>query len=180
MGKSFQERVKSLEDFKPSIGFNHGLFILKIRFNKAWKVLKPDDPKKVAYSEDKNIPGLHWYASAIEDLDLVFDLIEQTIEVNKDMEKKIALYKKKVQELQELFLSDIPYSKLTTLEFTLPSKKKKKKVMKDVITAAEDGAVAKADSEIKLADADEDEKDANGTSIEPNYIDEQISKALNK
>ena len=40
--------MKSLEDFKPSIGFNHGLFILKIRFNKVWKVLKPDDPKKVA------------------------------------------------------------------------------------------------------------------------------------
>lgn len=175
MGKSFQERVKRLEDFRPAIEFRDGAFILKIRYNKAWTVLQPYDTKKVAYSEDENRPGLHWYVSTIEDSDMVFDLIEQTIEVNKEMEKKITLYKEKVKELQELFLSDIPYTKLTTLEFTFPPQKKKKKVLKEVVTAVEDGTANKAHSELKVVEVDTDD---DNTPTASSYIDDQISKAV--
>jgi hypothetical protein len=178
MGKTFQERVKALQDFRPNIEFRDDAFILKIRFNKAWTVLEPEDPKKVAYSADENKPGLHWYVSTIENSDLVFDLIEQTIEVNKEMEKKITLYKEKVKELQELFLSDIPYNKLTTLEFTFPPQKKaKKKVLKEVITTEEAGNATCAKSEMKMVEVDEDEPD-NGAPTVSSYIDEQISKAI--
>lgn len=166
MGQSFQERVKALQDFSPNIEFRDGAFILKIRFNKAWTVLKPDNPEQVAYSEDENKPGLHWYVSTIENSDLVFDLIEQTIEVNKDMEKKITLYKEKVKELQELFLSDIPYNRLTTLEFTFPSKKKtKKKSFKETVVPEE-----RCNTDTDAGDCD----------TAPTYIDEQISKAISE
>ena len=178
MGKSFQERVKSLHDFKPSIEFRDDAFILKIRFSKAWTVLKPEDPKLVAYLEDENKPGLHWYASTIDNSDMVFDLIEQTIEVNKEMEKKITLYKQKVKELQELFLSDTPYAKLTTLEFTFPPQKKnKKKVVKEVITSEERGDANFGKCELKEVEVvDGETRDAAPTVS--TYIDEQVSKAL--
>jgi len=174
MGQSFQERVKALQDFSPNIEFRDGAFILKIRFNKAWTVLKPDNPEQVAYSEDENKPGLHWYVSTIENSDLVFDLIEQTIEVNKDMEKKIALYKEKVRELQELFLSDMPYNRLTTLEFTFPSKKKtKKKSFKETVVSEERCNTDSGECELK-------ETDAGDCGTAPTYIDEQISKAISE
>ena len=177
MGKSFQERVKALQDFRPNIEFRDGAFAIRIHFNKAWKILLPDDPEKVAYLEDENEPDLHWYASAIDDSDLVFDLIEQTIEVNKEMEKKITLYREKVKELQELFLSDMPYNKLTTLAFTFPSQKKNKKK-----ASKETAALGDTDG----ASSDNRGLDENGTEAcetvptVPSYIDERISKAISE
>ena len=119
MGKGMQERIKDLSDYRPDITYKDGAFVLKIKFNKRWQIIKPSD-EDVAYAKDDNIPDLHWYVSSIENSDKLFDLIEDTIELNKEFEKKSALYKEKVKELQELFLSDIPYEKLKTVQFVLP------------------------------------------------------------
>lgn len=126
MGKSLQDRIKGLESFRPDITFKDGTFILKIKYKGGWTILKPQDPEKVAFAEDNNTKGVYWYVSNIEDTDLVFDLIEETINVNKEYEKKIELYKQKVQELKDLFLSDETYERLATLQFIIPTKAKKK------------------------------------------------------
>lgn len=130
MAKSFQDRIKDLQDYRPDIMYKDGAFILKIRFKKNWQIIKPKDEREVAYSKDDTVEDLHWYVSTIEDSDKIFDLIDETISINKEFEKKSGLYKEKVKELQELFLSDIPYDKLKTIQFVIPDKESKTKPKK--------------------------------------------------
>ena len=127
MAKSFQDRIKDLQEYRPNIMYKDEAFILKIRFKKNWQIIKPTDENIVAYSKDDNIEGLHWYVSTIEDSDKIFDLIDETISINKEFEKKSGLYKEKVKELQELFLSDISYDRLKTIQFVIPDKESKTK-----------------------------------------------------
>ena len=130
MAKSFQDRIKDLQEYRPNIMYKDEAFILKIRFKKNWQIIKPTDENIVAYSKDDNIEGLHWYVSTIEDSDKIFDLIDETISINKEFEKKSGLYKEKVKELQELFLSDISYDRLKTIQFVIPDKESKAKPKK--------------------------------------------------
>lgn len=127
MAKSFQDRIKELQDYRPDIMYKDGAFILKIKFKKNWQIIQPKNMEEVAYSKDDNIEGLHWYVSTIEDSDKIFDLIDETISINKEFEKKSGLYKEKVKELQELFLSNISYDKLKTIQFVIPDKELKSK-----------------------------------------------------
>ena len=130
MAKSFQDRIKELQDYRPDIMYKDGAFILKIKFKKNWQIIKPKDEREVAYSKDDTVEDLHWYLSTIENSDKIFDLIDETISINKEFEKKSGLYKEKVKELQELFLSDIPYDKLKTIQFVIPDKETKSKPKK--------------------------------------------------
>ena len=125
---TFQERVKKLEQYRPDISFRDGAFILKIRFNHSWRVIEPQDKELIAFAQDNNTTGLYWYVAHIEDVDELFDLIDETIEVNQELERKRELYKQKVNDLKELFLSDVTYEKLCTLEFTFARQKKTKSV----------------------------------------------------
>ena len=132
MAKSFQDRIKDLQDYRPDIMYKDGAFVLKIRFKKNWQIIKPRDENVVAYSKDDNVEDLHWYVSTIEDSDKIFDLIDETIAINKEFEKKSSLYKEKVKELQELFLSDISYDRLKTIQFVIPDKETKQKPKKQL------------------------------------------------
>ena len=132
MAKSFQDRIKELQDYRPDIMYKDGAFILKIRFKKNCQIIKPKDEREVAYSKDDTVEDLHWYVSTIENSDKIFDLIDETISINKEFEKKSGLYKEKVKELQELFLSDIPYDKLKTIQFVIPDKETKSKPKKNL------------------------------------------------
>lgn len=126
MGKNLQERIKDLEDYRPNITFQDGALIIKIIYNKNWQILEPNDTNLIAFSKDDNIKGLYWYVALLEHADLIFDLIETTIAVNKEMEKKISLYETKIKELRELFLSDITFEKLETLQFVFNTPKTKR------------------------------------------------------
>ena len=150
MGKSFQDRIKELQDYRPDIMYKDGAFILKIKFKKNWQIIMPQDEREVAYSKDDSVDGLHWYVSTIEDSDKIFDLIDETISVNKEFEKKSGLYKEKVKELQELFLSDITYDKLKTIQFVIPDKESNAKPKRGV-TKAKKEKQAKLSEELPMA-----------------------------
>lgn len=177
MGKNLQDRIKELDEYRPDISYRDGAFILKIKFKAGWSVIESED-KRVAYSEDSNVKGLHWYVSNIEDADMIFDLIEETIAVNKEMEKKLLLYKEKVKELQELFLSDIPYEKLITLQFTFPdntkkgkSKQRQKQILQDDIVSED--KVNSPDTIVSEVSVPTEIKET-----EINDIDKKIAEAL--
>lgn len=182
MGKSFQERVKDLEEYNPNITFKDGAFILRIKFKKSWTVMEPENPDDVAYGTDDHDKTWHIYVSTIENSDKVFDLIDETIAVNREMEKKIGLYKEKVKELQELFLSDIPYDKLVQIQFTFPEKKNKtkkgKQQVSEVNEVSEVSETAKKDTEtdsiINNVVEETEPAEEKGTS----YIDQQIAKVI--
>jgi hypothetical protein len=127
---NFFNRIQELNEYRPIIKYQDGSVILIIKFNKNWRILKPIDDK-IAYAPDDKKEGVHWYVSNIVDSDKLFDLIEETIVINKEMEKKMSLYKTMVNQLQELFLSDITYDKLLTLRFTYDDESKRKKKKKN-------------------------------------------------
>ena len=140
MGKNLQERIKDIENYRPNITFQDGAIIIKIQFKKGWQILQPENSELVAFSKDDNINGLYWYVALLEHSDFIFDSIEQTIAVNQEMEKKIELYETKIQELKDLFLSDVSFEKLQTLQFVFnnPNKPKRaynksKKIQEEVI-----------------------------------------------
>lgn len=124
---TLQDRIKNIEEYRPDINFKDGTFILKIKFKQGWSIIEPADSEEVAFAEDKTVPNLYWYVSTIENSDMIFDVIEETISVNKEMEKKLTLYKEKVKELQDLFLSNETYERLVSLKFVIPEDKKKSK-----------------------------------------------------
>lgn len=126
MGKNLQERIKDIEEYRPNITFQDGALVVKIIYKKNWQVLQPEDTETIAFSKDDNVPDLYWYVALLENADYIFDLIEKTIAVNKEMEKKISLYETKINELRELFLSDMSYEKLETLQFVFHTPKNKR------------------------------------------------------
>lgn len=130
MGTTLQERIKNIEEYNPDIMFKDGNFILKIRYKDNWTTITPDDQNTIAFAEDNNRKNLYWYVCTIDNVDELFDLIDETINVNKDIERKSELYNEKVKELQELFLSDLSFDVLKSIEFTFPKKKNKQQQKK--------------------------------------------------
>lgn len=182
MAKSFQDRIKDLEDYRPNITYKDGAFILKIKLNKNWQIISPKS-EKVAYAKDEKIPDLHWYVSAIEDSDELFDLIDETIAINKEFEKKSALYKEKVKELQELFLSDISYEKLKLVQFVIQDKETKPKAKKTTNKVQKEKQPKVTEEEPVVPEEITEEKpevEVNNEVDEPysGDIDDAIEKAL--
>lgn len=166
---TFQDRVKRIEAFRPDIMFRDGAFILKVRFSENWRVIQPED-ERIAMSEDNSVKGLWWYVAHIEDVDMLFDLIDETVEANREMERKAALYKEKVAELKELFLSDATYEKLCTLQFAFPTRRKPRKASEKA---------AESDGKTERPEAEDTPKQPEAQPIE-SEIDRKIKKAIGK
>lgn len=122
------KRIQKLDEYKPEISYKDGFFILKIYFNKSWNIILPENDERVAHSKTKEKDNLtlHWFVSTIDDSDFLFSVVEEIINVNKTFEKKYQLFRLKVKELEEIFLSDIDYDTLTQLQFTFNENVNKK------------------------------------------------------
>lgn len=185
MGKSFQDRIKDLESYRPDITYKDGAFILKIKFDGRWQIIKPKD-KDVACAPDGKVKDLYWYCSTIENSDKLFDLIDETIAVNKEFEKKTALYKKKVKELQELFLSDISYEKLKLVQFVIQDKETKPKAKKTTNKVQkeekkEEVKVEQANTSVDSGSSQDIPESEPNNEVDETYsgdIDDAIEKAL--
>lgn len=182
MGKSLQDRIKDLEDYRPDITYKDGAFILKIKYNERWQIIKPKD-KDVACSPDDKVKDLYWYCSTIENSDKLFDLIDETIAVNKEFEKKTVLYKEKVKELQELFLSDLSYEKLKMIQFVFADDAKKPKPKKTLNKAQKEKQAKMVEEQPMTPDecvSGQPEVEVNNE-VDETYtgdIDDAIEKAL--
>lgn len=182
MAKTLQDRIKDLEDYRPDITYKDGAFILKIKFNERWQLIKPKD-KDVAFAPDERVKDLYWYCSTIENSDKLFDLIDETIAVNKEFEKKTALYKEKVKELQELFLSDISYERLKQVQFVIQDKETKPKAKKTTNKVQKEKQPKVTEEEPVVPEEITEEKpevEVNNEVDEPysGDIDDAIEKAL--
>ena len=182
MTKTLQDRIKDLEDYRPDITYKDGAFILKIKFNERWQLIKPKD-KDVAFAPDERVKDLYWYCSTIENSDKLFDLIDETIAVNKEFEKKTALYKEKVKELQELFLSDISYERLKQVQFVIQDKETKPKAKKTTNKVQKEKQPKVTEEEPVVPEEITEEKpevEVNNEVDEPysGDIDDAIEKAL--
>lgn len=127
-----QERIKKIAQYFRGIEMQGGLYIVKVQYKDKWGAYPTADGTtiQVAKSEDE-LNVWYYYAKVDEvDMELIFDLIDETIEMNESVRIKIELLRQKVEELKTLFDKE-PLSKLERLEFTFtPEPKTKKRTSK--------------------------------------------------
>ena len=117
----WEDKLKKLNDYNIAFEIKQGYYHISLAYNPNWNVLIPDN--KNIYIEERN--GIHHYIALVENVNIgeIFKCVEETINYNKDLERKLILFKEKAKELQDIFSKE-EYDKLKTLEFTFPIQKK--------------------------------------------------------
>lgn len=184
---NIQERLVSLSKFNAGLNMVNGNFIVTITFDPNWDVIEPtgDD---VVFERDERNPNMYYYAAPMSmDINVIFSSIDETIEYNRELERKVELFTKKHAELVELFKNET-YDNLKKLVFTIPEAKpvvkrgRKKKDKSVLAPPCKLGVVKEAEvtgeKSVEATDASADEcvEEVTFTS----EIDDKIAKAMDK
>lgn len=126
-----QKRISSLSPYFRGMEITNGTLIVKVLYEDKWGAYPSEDDRvKIAKSEE--IPNEWFYYADYEvvPMDEVFNLIEETIHMNKSAEKKLELLSQRFEELKTLFATE-SLERLETLHFVLdaePKSKSKRKI----------------------------------------------------
>ena len=139
---TLQERIKKNELYFRGMEIVNNTAIIKVLYGEKWGAYpSPDEKIKVAKSDE--VPNEWFYYSdyTYTVIDEIFDLIEETIDMNLSAIERLELFNQKMEELKELFANE-PLSKLKTLTFHFEEEKskrnnRKKKKNKEEIPADE-------------------------------------------
>jgi hypothetical protein len=143
-----QDRIKKIAQYFRGIEMTGGLFIVKVQYKEKWAAYPTQDMETIKVTRSDEEPNVWFYYAQADtvDMEMIFDLIEETIEMNESVRLKIELLKSKVEELKVLFDTE-PLNKLERLEFTfkpeiaekLKSKRRyNKKKKEDIVVATEE------------------------------------------
>lgn len=127
---NLQKKLIQLSEYKCSFKYVESYFLVSMVYPENWSII-PCEDKSIDVAEED---GVTYYAALIEtDINKAFELIDDTILYNLDIEKKMNLLKFNINKLQEMF-STMDLEELETIEFvtTRPkvSKNKEKKSTK--------------------------------------------------
>lgn len=129
-----QKRIERIAEYFGGIEMSGGLFIVKVHFKNGWSAYGSQDGERIKVAKSEQEPNVwFYYGDSSVDLNQIFDLIEETIEMNESVRKKIELLKVKVDELKTIF-NEEPLSRLETLYFSFAEEKKTKKKNKRKVT----------------------------------------------
>lgn len=185
---TLNEQLIRLSSYKINFNIYEGTVIISLEYPKDWTVLEINSSDIQTTSEN----GRQFYWVPLQmDVEKVFELIDETIEYNKDIEAKSELFKQKIDEMRKIFLEE-DLQTLRTMEFKMKKKKlPKKKVTEekeDNITEVNDTANDKqTPSENKQEEVvTEPVKEQNMVSLEetnsnvkePTEIDKMIEQAV--
>lgn len=185
---TLNEQLIRLSSYKINFNIYEGTVIISLEYPKDWTVLQVNSNDIQTTSEN----GRQFYWVPLQtDVEKVFELIDETIEYNKDIEAKSELFKQKIDEMRKIFLEE-DLQTLRTMEFKMKKKKlPKKKVTEekeDNITEVNDTANDKQiPSENKQEEVvTESVKEENMVSLEetnskvkePTEIDKMIEQAV--
>lgn len=123
---TLQERIKKNEVYFRGMEIVNNTAIIKVLYGEKWGAYPSTDEKiKVAKSEE--VPNEWFYYSdyTYTVIDEIFDLIEETIDMNLSAIERLELFNQKMEELKELFANE-PLSKLKTLTFHFEEEKSKR------------------------------------------------------
>lgn len=185
---TLNEQLIRLSSYKINFNIYEGTVIISLEYPKDWTVLEINSSDIQTTSE--NGRQFYWVPLQI-DVEKVFELIDETIEYNKDIEAKSELFKQKIDEMRKIFLEE-DLQTLRTMEFKMKKKKlPKKKVTEEKennITEVNDAANGKqTPSENKQEEViTEPVKEENMVSLEetnskvkePTEIDKMIEQAV--
>ena len=169
-----QEKLIELSEYNVSFNVANGNFVIKVKYNDKWTIIKPDN-NDIAFYRDESDDSIYYYVAPITiSIDKLFLAIDETIEYNRELELKVELFKNKMVELQEIFAQE-SLDVLNTLEFKIRKKKTKKEKSN------------KENDEVIDNKTNEDNEELNGeienTEVKEenvSEIDAKISKLLNK
>lgn len=123
---NLQEKIISLSEYKLGFNIYSGHTIINVTYPKEWSVIKPEN-QEITFAQDEVNTETYFYSAPITfDINNIFEIIEATIEFNKEMEKKILLFQEKQKELQNIFIEE-SYETLETLTFSFKKKRKSQK-----------------------------------------------------
>ena len=121
-----EDYISKIGEYFEGIERYNDALIVRVKLPERWGVYPSSDERiKVAPSEE--VPNEYYYYGSSNDVNLedIFQLILETIQMNKDVLLKIELLKEKVQELKDLFDTK-PLDELKTLKFVTEQPKKAK------------------------------------------------------
>ena len=185
---TLNEQLIRLSSYKINFNIYEGTVIISLEYPKDWTILEINSSDIQTTSEN----GRQFYWVPLQmDVEKVFELIDETIEYNKDIEAKSELFKQKIDEMRKIFLEE-DLQTLRTMEFKMKKKKlPKKKVTEEKennITEVNDAANGKQTlSENKQEEViTESVKEENMVSLEetnskvkePTEIDKMIEQAV--
>lgn len=185
---TLNEQLIRLSSYKINFNIYEGTVIISLEYPKDWTILEINSSDIQTTSEN----GRQFYWVPLQmDVEKVFELIDETIEYNKDIEAKSELFKQKIDEMRKIFLEE-DLQTLRTMEFKMKKKKfPKKKVTEEKennITEVNDAANGKqTPSENKQEEViTEPVKEENMVSLEetnskvkePTEIDKMIEQAV--
>lgn len=128
---NLQKKLIQLSEYKCSFKYVESYFLVSMVYPENWSII-PCEDKSIDVAEED---GVTYYAALIEtDINKAFELIDDTILYNLDVEKKMNLLKFNINKLQEMFAT-IDLEELETIEFvTTKSKVSKNKEKKSTKT----------------------------------------------
>lgn len=120
----WEKHLKDLGEYGITFEIKQGYYHISLKYNKDWEVILPDN--ECIYLEERN--GVCHYIASVDSvsIDDIFKTIDNTICYNKDLQKKLELFKKKTEELQEIFAKE-SLDVLGTIEFKYGKKQTKKR-----------------------------------------------------
>ena len=124
---TLQERIQKNERYFRGMEIVNNTVIIKVLYGEKWGAYpSQDETIKVAKSEE--IPNEWFYYAdyTYTVIDDIFNLIEETIEMNLSAIERLELFNIKMEELKSLFANE-PLQKLKTLTFHFDEIKKSKK-----------------------------------------------------
>lgn len=110
----WENKLKELNDYNIAFEIKQGYYHISLVFDEGWDVLIPDNEN--IYVEQRN--GVYHYIALIGSVSIeeLFKAINETIEYNMDMQRKLQLFKEKTIELQEIFANE-SLETLQTIKF---------------------------------------------------------------
>lgn len=120
-----QNKIKEMTPYFVRIEMVKDTTIITVRYKEKWNVYNSKDGRiKVAKSPQTANEYMYYAKTEEVELDDMFRMIEETIAINENAEKKAKLLMDKVQELKAIFEQE-DYKTLESLTFKYRKKKKK-------------------------------------------------------
>ena len=109
-----EKRLKELSGYDIGFEIKQGYYHISIVFDENWNVLESDNES--IYIEERN--GMYHYIASVDSVTIadMFKIVDMTIDYNIDLQKKMLLFKKKTEELQNIFANET-LEVLETIEF---------------------------------------------------------------
>lgn len=123
----FEKRLEELKDYNIAFEIKQGYYHVSLVYDENWDIVDCDN--EALYIEKRK--GICHYIGSTDSIkiDDIFNAIQETIDYNLDMQKKLLLFKQKTEELQDIFARE-SIEVLETIEFRYGIQDKKEEKTK--------------------------------------------------